>query len=124
MPKKTFSTTKLIALGTSAIALAAGTYYFFGPEGKIHRKKAGGWMIKMKGEIIEKIEQAEEITEQAYHSIVDAVLATYITAGKIDPADLKAYAEGLKKQWKNIVKTAKGSTTKRKLITSKAKNTK
>lgn len=94
---KKISTTKLVALGTGAIALAAGTYYFFGPEGKIHRKKAGGWMIKMKGEIIEKIEQAEEVIEKVYHGIVDAVLATYITAGKIDPALLQEYATGLKK---------------------------
>lgn len=52
---------------------------------------------KDEGEIIEKIEQAEEVIEKVYHGIVDAVLATYITAGKIDPALLQEYATGLKK---------------------------
>lgn len=57
---KKISTTKLVALGTGAIALAAGTYYFFGPEGKIHRKKAGGWMIKMRGKLSKRLNKLKK----------------------------------------------------------------
>ncbi len=95
----------LVALGAGAVAIAASSYYFFGPGGKIHRKKAGGWMIKMKGEIIEKIEEAGEMTEETYHKIVDTVLASYIALGKIPTPELLAFANVLKSQWKFIVKT-------------------
>lgn len=95
----------MVALGTGAVALAASTYYFFGPSGNIHRKKAVGWMIKMKGEIIEQIQNAEEITEQVYHTIVDSVLASYVSNGKVATPELEAFANVLKGQWKNILKT-------------------
>lgn len=95
----------IVALGTSAVALAASSYYFFGPAGKIHRKKAVGWMIKMKGEIIEQIQNAKEISEPIYHNIVDSVLATYVAGGKIAAPELELFAKSLKGQWKNIVKT-------------------
>lgn len=92
------------ALGAGTIALAASTYYFFGPLGKIHRTKASGWMIRMKGEIIEKIEEAGEMTEEGYNKIVDSVLSAYITAGKIAKPELQTFANNLKKQWKQILK--------------------
>ena len=94
-----------VALGASAIALAASTYYFFGPLGKIHRTRASGWMIRMKGEIIEKIEEAGEMTEEGYNKIVDSVLSAYVTAGKIAKPELLTFANNLKKQWKHILKT-------------------
>lgn len=106
--KKTIATSTIVALGAGAVALAASTYYFFGPEGKIHRKKAVGWMVKMKGEIIEKLEQSEEVSEQVYHGIVDSVLASYIRAGKVAPEELRVFADTLKAQWKHIAKIVKG----------------
>ncbi len=60
-PKKSVSTGTVLALSASALALAAGAYYFFGPEGKKNRGAFKGWMIKMKGEIIEKMEQAKDV---------------------------------------------------------------
>jgi len=105
MKKKEFSASKLMALGASAAALAASTYYFFGPAGKIHRQKAAGWMIKMKGEIVERLEEAGDVTEAAYHGIVDSVLSTYLTAGKVAPAELETFADNLKGQWKHILKS-------------------
>ncbi len=103
--KNKISKGKVVALGASAIALAASTYYFFGPLGKIHRTKALGWMIRMKGEIIEKIEEAGEMTKEGYNKIVDSVLDTYITAGKIAKPELQTFANNLKKQWKHILET-------------------
>jgi hypothetical protein len=105
MKKNTLSTQNLAVLGAGAIAFAISTYYFFGPLGKIHRKKAAGWMIKMKGEIIEKIEEAEEVTEEIYRDIVDSVLASHVATGKIAQPELLTFANNLKNQWKHIVKT-------------------
>ncbi len=109
----------IVALSTGAVALAASSYYLFGPAGKIHRKKALGWMIKIKGEIIDQIENAKEISEPIYHNIVDSVLATYVAGGKIAAPELELFAKTLKGQWKNIVKTLPKAKTAKKKVTKK-----
>lgn len=120
MRKKNNTQIKTIAaLSAGAVALAASSYYFFGPAGKIHRKKAVGWMIKMKGEVIEQIENAKEISEPIYHSIVDSVLATYVAGGKIAGPELDLFAKSLKGQWKNIVKTLPKAKTAKKKVSKK-----
>ncbi len=99
--KKSMSTKAKVAIGVgTAIALAAASYYFFGPDGKKNRNKLKGWMIRMKGEIVEKMESAKEMTETAYHQIVDAVAARYKNA--VSEGDLKGFAANLKKQWKGF----------------------
>ena len=98
---------KMLALGASVAALGAATYYFFGPEGKKHQKNFQGWMIKMKADIIEKIEDAGEVTEPIYDKIVDEVAMAYSKTGKISKEDIMPYADILKRQWKHIVKATK-----------------
>ncbi len=117
--KGNVSTGKMVAIGAGVAALAAASYYFFGPEGKKNQKKMKGWMIKMKGEIVEKMEGAKEVTEDAYHKIIDAVAAKYLKGATADEA--KMYVDVLKKQWKGIASsflpkkkaTAKKSTSKK-----------
>lgn len=96
----------VIAIGAGVAALAAGSYFFFGPEGKKNRGKLTGWMIKMKGEVVEKMESAKEMTEAAYNTIVDKVAATYGKKYAVAADEIKAFAEGLKKQWKGITKSS------------------
>ncbi|MDD5083400.1 MAG: hypothetical protein PHT88_00485 [Candidatus Moranbacteria bacterium] len=110
---------KIVALGASVAALGAATYYFFGPEGKKHQKNFKGWMIKMKADIIEKIESAEDVTEAIYHKIIDEVADAYVKAGKVSKEDVILYADILKKQWKQIVKSTK-KPVKRAVKTVKA----
>lgn len=98
------STGTAMAVGAGVIALAAASYFFFGPEGKKNRHNLKGWMVKMKGEVIEKMENAEHMTEAAYEKIVDAVAVKYAKAGKISEAEIRLFAAMLKQQWKGIVK--------------------
>jgi hypothetical protein len=98
---------KIVALGASVAALGAATYYFFGPEGKKHQKNFKGWMIKMKADIVEKIEDAGEVTEKVYHKIIDEVSAAYAKTGKVSKEEIALYADVLKKQWSNVVKSTK-----------------
>jgi hypothetical protein len=108
MKKQTSSAAgKILALGASVAALGAATYYFFGAEGKKHQKNFKGWMIKMKADIIEKIEDAEEVTETLYHKIIDEVAVAYEKTGKVSKEEATLYADILKKQWKNIVASTK-----------------
>jgi hypothetical protein len=99
------STGTVVAVGAGVIALAAASYFFFGPEGKKNRNNLQGWMIKMKGEVIEKLEGAEHMTEAAYEKIVDAVAAKYAKAGKISESEIRIFAALLKQQWAGIVKS-------------------
>ncbi len=93
------------AVGAGVIALAAASYFFFGPEGKKNRHNLKGWMVKMKGEVIEKMEDAKDMSEAAYEKIVDAIAAKYAKAGKVSEAEIRLFAGLLKQQWKGIVKS-------------------
>jgi membrane-associated HD superfamily phosphohydrolase len=95
----------IAAVGAGVIAVAAASYFFFGPEGKKNRHNLKGWMIKMKGEVIEKMEEAKDMTEAAYEKMVDAVAMKYAKAGKISEAEIRMFADMLKQQWKGIVKS-------------------
>ena len=59
MAKKIVSTSgvgKVVAVGAGIAALSVAAYMLFGPNGKKNKKAIKGWAIKMKGEIIEKLE--------------------------------------------------------------------
>jgi hypothetical protein len=99
------STGTAVAVGAGVIALAAASYFFFGPEGKKNRHNLKGWMVKMKGEVIEKMEDAKDMSEAAYEKIVDAVAVKYAKAGKISESEIRLFAGLLKQQWAGIVKS-------------------
>lgn len=123
MKKKTksdISAGSVAALGAGVAALAAASYYFFGPEGKKNRNSLKGWMIKMKGEIVEKMEGAGELTEDLYNKIVDAVAAKYVKAGKVGELELRMFSDMLKSQWKGIMKTHSKTSGAKKSVAKKA----
>jgi len=108
---------KVIAMGAGAAALVAAGYFFLGPNSKKNRKVTRGWMIKMKGEVVERMESMENITEETYHKLVDAVSGAYTSiGGKEEVAKL---AKELKSHWKAISK--KGISTAKKITKKKAK---
>ncbi len=91
---------KIAAAGAGIVALSAAAYLIFGPEGKKHRKDLKSWMVKMKAEVMEKMEQAGEITGPVYEAIVNEVSDKYKSLSGIDAAALAAEAGLLKKHWK------------------------
>lgn len=66
---------EMVGIGATVAALGAAAYVMFGPDAKKNKKVIRGWAIKMKGEIIEKLEDAKEISEPVYHNIIDSVSA-------------------------------------------------
>ena len=58
--KKGLSAGAVVGIGATVAALGAAAYVLFGPEGKKNKKIIRGWAVKMKGEIIEKLEEAKE----------------------------------------------------------------
>lgn len=125
MNKKGVSAGKVAAIGAGVAALAAASYYFFGPEGQKNRKSVKGWMIKMKGEIVDKMEDAQEVTEAVYHKIVDTVAANYLKGGKVASGEVALFADVLKRQWKGITKSTGGAKKKvaKKAVKTAAKKT-
>lgn len=115
----------MAVVGAGIAAIAAGAYFFFGPEGKKHQKKMKGWMVRMKGDVLERLEEAQEITEPIYHQIVDTVAKSYEVAGKIPKEEIVGLAGDLKRQWRTIKRTAFApkKTAKKKTATSRTKTT-
>jgi hypothetical protein len=97
---------KLAVLGASLAGVAATAYFVFGPKGKKNRAHAKAWAIKMKGEVVEKLEAAKEITEPVYLSIIDAVTKEYKKGKRASQPEIEALATDLKKHWRAISKVA------------------
>ncbi len=116
---------KVVAIGAGVAALSVAAYILFGPNGKKNQKSIKGWAVRMKGEIIEKLETVKEVTAPVYEKIVSDVAAKYAKLKTIDADDLEVEVDNLKKHWKNFVKTtfknnAKKATKKR-AVSKKAK---
>jgi hypothetical protein len=93
---------KYAVIGASLAGLAATAYFFFGPKGKKHRQHAASWAIKMKGEVVEKLENAREITQPVYWEIIDTVAKEYKKGKKASQPEINALANDLKKHWKSM----------------------
>ncbi len=113
MKKKNTNTAKAVAVGASIIALGTAAYLLFGPEGKKHQKDLKSWMIKMKAEVMEKMEKAKDISADKYAEIVDAVEAKYKTMKHVDTAMLTKEVAELKKNWRAMEKMAKSKPAKK-----------
>jgi aminoglycoside phosphotransferase family enzyme len=114
---------EMAMVGAGIAAIAAGAYFFFGPQGKKHQKQMKGWMVRMKGEVLEKIEGAKEMSEEAYNEIVNTVARTHELAGKIPKEEIMALATDLKKQWRSIKKNAASTKKVVKKASATAKKT-
>ena len=96
------SAVKIAAIGAGIASLAATTYFFLGPKGKKHLHNAKAWAIKMKGDVIEKLETAVEVSEPVYHKIIDSVASEYTKGMKATKDEISELATDLKKHWKTI----------------------
>lgn len=118
---------KLFVLGASLAGLAVA-YFFLGPKNKKNLKNTKSWAIKMRGDVIEKLEKARDISETVYGKIIDSIAIKYEKSLKSNSQEIRELAQDLKKHWRVISKSVE---TKRKDIvkkvvkpTKKTKNTK
>ena len=109
MEKKTKETrviTKQVAVvaGVAAgvAALSAASYFIFGPDGKKNRKQAKGWSLKMKGEIVERLEKLKDVTPEVYNGIIDEVSTKYGKLKNVQATEIAEIAQDLKKHWDAI----------------------
>jgi uncharacterized membrane protein YfbV (UPF0208 family) len=109
---------KGILAGSAVVAMVAtiaGAYFLYGSKNATkNRKQVKAWMLKAKGEILEKIENISEISEPMYHKIVQEVADKYQAVKNIDKKDIEAFVKELQSHWKGIEKEIKSFGKKKK----------
>ena len=97
---------KLAIISASLAGLAATTYFFLGPKGKKNQKHARAWAIRMKADVIEKLEMARDVSQSTYNEIIESVAAEYQKGKKASGNEINSLAKDLKKHWKTISRGA------------------
>jgi gas vesicle protein len=97
---------KLFVFGASLAGLAAA-YFFLSPKSKKNLENTKSWVIKMKGDVVEKLEQAREMSETIYNEIIDSVAAKYEKNLKSSPEEIRELAQDLKTHWQAISRSVK-----------------
>ncbi len=109
-----------VGMALAGLAAVAGAVFLYGTEaGKKKRKAMKGWMLKAKGEVMEKLENLKEVNEENYNKVVEAVEAKYKALKTVAPEDLAEVVADLKKSWKHIVKITKTQNAPKKKVAKK-----
>lgn len=93
-----------LPLAAGLIAGIAGTYFLYGKNAAANRKKVKGWMVKAKGEAIEKMEKMKEMDETSYHALIDGIAQKYAKVKGIEQSEIDELVRDMKKHWKSIMK--------------------
>lgn len=116
MKKKETSSKEKVAIGAGIAALAvaavAGAYFLYGKNGVKNRKKISSWMLKAKGEALEKIEKLKDINEDIYHATVDTIADKYTKLKNTTPDEIMQFTKEMKSHWKSIKKDLTPKTKK------------
>ncbi len=91
-------------LGVAAIAAAAGTYYFFGKDGKSHRKSAQAWVNNAKRDVLSQVKKLKEVNEKTYNMVAAKVMDKYSKFQKENPETYALLAKEIKSHWPKIKK--------------------
>lgn len=101
------NTERNVAIGVGmalAAAGAAAAYFLTGKKGAQRRKQIRGWMLKAKGEVLEKMEQAKDMNEELYSQIVEAVAKKYQAMKMVDAKELAEFNKEMRGHWRDIKK--------------------
>lgn len=89
---------------TAAAVAAAGAYFLYGSEeAPQNRKKVKSWMLKAKGDVLQKLEAAEHMTEDEFHAVVDKVLAAYDKAHALSKKEMKDFKAEMHENWEDLI---------------------
>lgn len=94
-------------LAAAAVGAALGSYLLTGKRAAKTKKVLKSWMLKAKGEVLEQLENAGEVGEEAYYDAVDQVALKYSKMSGVAKDEVDEMAKELKKQWKLVSKGLK-----------------
>ena len=119
-----------VAAGATLMALAAaaaGAVYLYGTDaGKKKRKDISSWALRMKADVMDRMEKMKDWSEDSYKELIDNVATKYSNVKNIDKTEIVALAADLKKHWKSIkkqVETGGKKSAPRKKAVKKADTT-
>ena len=104
--KEGMSTQSKVMVGAgiaAGVVAAAGAVFLYGTDaGKKKRKEIKSWTLKMKADVMDRMEGMKEWSEQEYAAVVDAVAKKYEGIKSIDPIEIATLVRDLKSHWKTI----------------------
>ncbi|OIO00917.1 MAG: hypothetical protein COX65_02685 [Elusimicrobia bacterium CG_4_10_14_0_2_um_filter_56_8] len=101
-------TGKILGAGIGLAAItAAGAYFLSGEKGAKNRDRIFSWTLKMKGDVLEKIESMKTIDRDTYLRLVDKVAERYAKKDAISASELQHLTVELKNAWTHINKKLK-----------------
>lgn len=111
-------------IGLGALAAgAAGAYFLYGTkEGAKRRKQMKSWMVRMKGDVMKKLENLKEVNEEIYNKVIDEVGEQYKKVKSIDPQEVAGLVDSMKRYWKYVSKDLQ-TTVKKKSPSTKKRST-
>ncbi len=104
---------KGLAASVGIIGAIATGYFLYGPKGAQHRKKVRAWTIKAKGEVLSELEKMKDVTEDSYAQTIEKITARYAKVKDIQPDEILAFGNELKRHWKSIQKQLKPTPAKK-----------
>lgn len=100
-----------VGLTTAAVA-AAGAYFLYGSkDAPQNRKKVKSGILKAKAEVLEVLENAQEITEDEFHELVDGVVSSYAKVKSLSKKDLAEFKKEMKENWQDLVASGAAKVT-------------
>jgi hypothetical protein len=109
--KKEMSSAQKLGIGvglTAAAVAAAGAYFLYGSDDAAkNRKKVKSWMLKAKAEVLEKLEDAKEMTQEEYEELIGNVAGAYAGLKNASKVDIKEFKNEMLEHWHAIEKSAK-----------------
>ena len=95
-----------IGLGAAAAA-AAGAYFLYGSKSAAkNRKTVKSWALKAKADVLEKLEDAQEMTQKEYEDLIKSVSGAYVGAKNASKKDIVDFTKEMRDHWKAIEKAA------------------
>lgn len=93
---------------TAAAVAAAGAYFLYGSkQAAKNRKTVKSWALKAKAEVLEKLEDAKEMSREEYEGLISSVTDAYSDVKNATGSDLKNFKKEMLDHWKAIENAAK-----------------
>lgn len=105
----------IISVSVGALAAAAaGAYYLYGADDAIkRRRRLKAWMLRMKADVMEEIENLKDLNQEAYIAMIDKISDKYKRLKNADPEEIAALAKKMQSHWKMIQKDINQATVTR-----------